>query len=523
MKIHSMKTATYTFSLMLGALAAIIPQPSLHAQAPDQSTSPTVVAVNATDDQGLRFNFRGVPLDTVLDYLAQAAGFIIIREATVEGRVDVVSHQPLSREEAVALLNTVLNKKGYAAIRNERTLTIVTLEEARKRDIPVQMGRNPEQVAKGDEMITQIIPVGHANATQLIKNIEMLLPTYAVVTANESSNAVVLTATKTDARRIMEIIQALDTTMSEVSTIRVFKLLNADATEAAKVINDLFKTQNSGGNANSNNNRRSGLPFMMFGRGGPGGGPEGEGASTSGSGGASPAVQVVAVADAHTNSVVVSAPAEVISTLETLFTQLDTTSVAITEIRVFPLRYSDAQTMAQNINSVFNPSQSTAQTSSTNNRDQGRSTFFRRMLEGGPPGMGDSAMQAGGQSGNGQTKDDVEVSAVADVRTNSVVVNSSKNLMDQVAQMIEQLDSNPAKERKVHVYTLKYADPAQTAVILDEMFGDRQNNSSRLSTASTQRAGTTSRSTNSSSNTRSNNSSGGSVPGGLGSSMGGGF
>ncbi|MBM3335088.1 hypothetical protein FJY63_10550, partial [Candidatus Sumerlaeota bacterium] len=106
--------------------------------------------------EGLKFNFRGVPLDTVLDYLSRAAGFVIVRDTQVSGNVDVVSHQPLNKDEAFMLLNTLLNQKGLAAIRNERTLTIVKRDEARTRDLPVRVGAEPEAIPKTDEMVTQI-------------------------------------------------------------------------------------------------------------------------------------------------------------------------------------------------------------------------------------------------------------------------------------------------------------------------------------------------------------------------------
>ncbi len=58
----------------------------------------------ADGEKGLRLNFRGVSLDTVLSYLSDAAGFIIVLETKVEGKVDVWSNQPLSKDEAVNLL-----------------------------------------------------------------------------------------------------------------------------------------------------------------------------------------------------------------------------------------------------------------------------------------------------------------------------------------------------------------------------------------------------------------------------------
>jgi general secretion pathway protein D len=215
---------------------------------------------DVSDEDGMRFNFRGVPLDTFLDHMSRAAGFVIIRNTDITGRVDVVSHQPLTKDEAVNLLNTILNEKGYTAIRNDRILTIVKRDEAKTRYLPVKKGNNPEDIPMSDEMVTQIIPVKYGDALRIVENIESLLPSYATITANESSNAIILTDTQTNVRRIAEIIQALDTSISEVSTLKVFALEHADAKEIADLINEIFENQGSG---SSNSDRRNRIREFM--------------------------------------------------------------------------------------------------------------------------------------------------------------------------------------------------------------------------------------------------------------------
>src|SRR4030095_5934812 len=64
----------------------------------------------------LQLNFHGAPLNLILEYLSDAAGFIINKEADVRGTVDVFSKHPVSKEEAVQLLNAVLKKNGYAVV-----------------------------------------------------------------------------------------------------------------------------------------------------------------------------------------------------------------------------------------------------------------------------------------------------------------------------------------------------------------------------------------------------------------------
>ena len=42
--------------------------------------------------------------------------------------------------------------------------------------------------------------------------------------------------------------------------------------------------------------------------------------------------------------------------------------------------------------------------------------------------------------------------------------------MDQIAAMIAQLDSNPAKKQNVYVFSLQNADPQQVEEVLQDMF-----------------------------------------------------
>src|SRR4051812_16296567 len=105
-----MKTQT-RFSLLLALILCAAPSRAQDSQKETPPTEPVVQepSVAASSDRSLRLNFRGVPLDMVLNYLSEAAGFIIVLETEPKGKVDVWSNQPLNKDEAVDLLNTILN------------------------------------------------------------------------------------------------------------------------------------------------------------------------------------------------------------------------------------------------------------------------------------------------------------------------------------------------------------------------------------------------------------------------------
>ncbi|MDA1274612.1 MAG: hypothetical protein O2960_11260 [Verrucomicrobia bacterium] len=469
------------------------PQPAAAAQPvqTEPAAAPPVERVVSETEKGLQFNFRGASLDTVLKYMSEAAGFVIIPEVRVEGRVDVWSYQPVTKDEAVDLLNTVLNKNGYAAIRDDKVLTITTVENARRRNIPVKtikVADAPSIIPKNDEMVTQIIQVRYANALQLTKDLTPLMAENATLTANESGNALVLTDTQKNIRRMTEIVRALDTSISSISAIRVFPLMHADAKELATVVKDLFEPPASGGRGGNNAQRGfqiggrggrggGGFPGILLGGGGGdqggGGGPQNTGVSEA----RQAASRVVAVADERTNSLVVSAPDEYISTIEDLVEKIDQAVDDVTELQVFHLKNSSPVEMADELMQLF--------------PDETQSRNGQSGFGGGFQGFGGFGGRGGRGGGNQQNSSERskkmgKVTAVPDERTGSLIVSASSQLMPQIAHMIEQLDSDPARKQQVFVYSLENADADKVAMILQEMFQSQNNrnlqNSSRNNT-----------------------------------------
>src|SRR5271165_3245757 len=88
----------------------------------------------------IRMSFRGAPLEAVLKYLGEAAGYLFRVRPNVDlkARVDAWSDHELNREEALSLLQDVLNQMGCAAIRDGRMLTIIRSQDAKKSFLPLR-------------------------------------------------------------------------------------------------------------------------------------------------------------------------------------------------------------------------------------------------------------------------------------------------------------------------------------------------------------------------------------------------
>ncbi|MCK9266407.1 type II secretion system secretin GspD [bacterium] len=373
--------------------------------------------VEVPKEKTIRLNFKDAPLDTILQYMSEVAGFSVIRETTVEGRITVISRQPITLPESVALLNVALKEKGYAAISMGKTLKIVPLSDAKKRNIPVRSGNNPDLIEPTDMVVTQIIPIRYLNITQLKQDLTPLLPTYAELTANVSSSSLILTDTEANIKRIVEIVKALDTVVSTVAEVKIFQLEYANASSTARLINEMFKVEQVA--------QRPGQPGVVqasarfTGRAG----------QTQATRTAAPAdggqanVKVNASSDDRTNILMVSAPPDVMKVVEDIVKELDSSPAE--EQAVF--LYSVKNAKAKNIEAILNNLFGTSATGTA-----GRAAAARTATQRAQSTAMATTLTASNLVG--------QVYVVADADTNSLMVMTASKHFERVKEIIEDLD-----------------------------------------------------------------------------------
>ncbi|MGB7158164.1 MAG: type II secretion system secretin GspD [Tepidisphaeraceae bacterium] len=375
------------------------------------TTRPTTAPINARNANatthvttqpggGLLLNFKDASIDIVLDELSAAAGFIVVKEVKPEGKVTLVSKQAVNPTEAIALLNTVLKNAGYAAIQQERILKIVRRDAAKRANIPVRSGSDPTKIEKTDELITQVIPLRQADAVQLRQDLAPLISTEADFTANQSSNALVITDTSANIRRVVEIVAALDGHLADSASVLVKQLKYSSATNAARLIEELFGDQAQPGTRNQQEQPRFGGflgGFPGFG-GQQGGGDRGRGGNNQNQA-ARQAVRVNASADDRTNIVVVTGPSEILQVVDEVLEKIDANPAAEETVFVYKLKNAQALNVEQVVNILFNGGSSGSRSTNRTSSNTGYGTSSTRTnsrASGTGTGLG-----GGGRSGTG--------------------------------------------------------------------------------------------------------------------------
>ena len=209
------------------------------------------------------------------------------------------------------------------------------------------------------------------------------------------------------------------------------------------------------------------------------------------SGGSTPTTRVSVTSDDHSNSLIVSAPEDLMALVEEVVKQVDVAVQDVTMVKVFKLKNADAGEMADLLTNLFpddtNPNGASSQ--------QFQFPFGGFGQRGGAAGRGGTAGRGTSAASSDRMQKLGRVVAVPDRRTASIVVSASNVLMPEIEKMIKDLDLNPAKKMKVFAVNLENADPQDVMQILQDLIPANTSSGSRSSTTSTQTSPLVNRST----------------------------
>jgi type II secretory pathway component GspD/PulD (secretin) len=281
---------------------------------------------------------------------------------------------------------------------------------------------------------------------------------------SDAGNAVIMTATQADIKRFAQIIASIDSTGN--GDLQVFLLKYADSKALAQELKDVFTSQDTTPGIN---------PFAMFGRGGRGG-MGGAGAADDSSSSKRAAIHVNAVSDDQNNAVLVSAPADFMPPISNIIWQLDIPQDDAVQIRRFVLKNADSTEVANELTSIFPDPTQTGQNGRNNAQFGGRGMM-------GMMGMGGNTANSGLSD---RMKKQITVNAVADPRTQSVLVTASKQTMEQIEKIIDEMDDDPSGHMKAYVYYPVFADVLDLQTPMQDLF--QQQGRSSSSTSSQQNA-----------------------------------
>ncbi len=401
------------------------------------------VKVTERDEEGKAkklsfFNVVNADIHNILKFMSDETDLTIIASDKVQGKVSLVNLKDITVEEALGALKTALNTLGFTTVRVNRTIVIIPLDEAKTKPVRVQVGSDPEQIESIDEMITQIMPLKYADAAEMVQNLKNLIPKSGDIFADTTNNALIITDSSSNIRRIALILQELDSTQEGLLRTRVFQLKYADARSLQQTLERLFGQgveMARGLQRMSSRGADEIMKRMNEAR---------EQGRIPGRGIDFVKGLVIISADERTNKLIITASEENLEIIAQMIEQLDTSDVAQAEIKVFLLDYAVAEDVAEALEDLL------------------QGTESRRL----PPWERWRAREWGGGAKGIQG----EVNIVSDDRMNAVIVSSDPQNFPLIEEIINQLDQQVAPQEIIKIFPLRYADAETVVENLQDLF-----------------------------------------------------
>lgn len=278
------------------ALLLVVASASAQNAAQTPNITPMVPQPATATAEGYTLNLKGADIGVLIQTVSEVTGKSFIVDPRVDAKVTVVSAKPLAPDALYETFLSVLRVHGFAAVPAGGEMVKI-LPEA----MAVQDGGTASTNQFGqDELVTRILPVKHVSARELTELLRPLMPQQGHMQPHQNSNSILVTDRAGNIDRIAAIINRIDTASD--AAVEVIALQHASADEVARTLSSL----------------------------------------ESNTGAATNAAAVKLVADARTNSVLLSGDRSQRLRLRTLIAHLDTPLSSGEATQVVYLHYAKA-------------------------------------------------------------------------------------------------------------------------------------------------------------------------------------
>lgn len=200
----------------------------------------TAVSPQAVLAEEFSANFKDTDLKTFIETSGRNLNKTIIMGVDVKGKVSIRTVTPLNERQYYQLFLNVLESQGYAVVTLDNgVLKVVKSNVAKTEPLPV-LGEQGDDY-QGDELITRVVPVRNVSVRELAPILRQMIDNAGSgnVVNYDPSNVIMLTGRAAVVERLTEVIQRVDRAGNKSE--EVIPLEHASSSEIARVLENLTK------------------------------------------------------------------------------------------------------------------------------------------------------------------------------------------------------------------------------------------------------------------------------------------
>ncbi|UXY14416.1 type II secretion system secretin GspD [Chitiniphilus purpureus] len=190
----------------------------------------TAGTASAVDNE-VTLNFVNADLESTIKAIGLITGRNFVLDPRVKGTVNIVSTQPVKRDQVYPILLSALRQQGFAAVESGGAVKIVPEADAKQHYSATTL---PGTKVAGDQIITQVYPLKYESASQLVPILRPLITPNNAINAYPAGNTLVITDYADNIRRLNRVIESID----QPPTLDVFPipLKYASAVDVAQTL-----------------------------------------------------------------------------------------------------------------------------------------------------------------------------------------------------------------------------------------------------------------------------------------------
>ena len=433
------------------------------APAPAAETAAADTASDSDTKEAPALNWDGAPVDIVFQTYGEQVNKTILKDPAVPNATITLKSregQKLTKEEYLEAIEVVLEMNGiHLEPYGEKFMRAIPRGKVRKEGVPLYMDISevPES-AKDGKVISVMFSFKNIPMDEAQKALEGFKSDTAAINTFERTNSIVVTDTWQNIKRMDEIAKAIDISSPVLEQVFVYQVENASAndikTALEQIVQESQKEQEKNGKSvqGSSNVNHSNItrPTTL------GGGrllnrpnqpeqPKPVEATVTAMSDADRGMirgKVLILADERSNKLVIITSKSNYDFFEKVIKQLDVETTPDTVVKVYRLKYAEAEEVADMINDLIGnaPSSKSSAKSNQNAAAKGQGGTTRVSSPAGASNAAKkSANQRTGQAKPGELSKE-NTTVLADKRINGLVVMTNKELVSVVESIIEAMD-----------------------------------------------------------------------------------
>ncbi|MEH6608883.1 MAG: type II secretion system secretin GspD [Halioglobus sp.] len=206
------------------AVASVGPREQIHRGTGSFIRQVAEPVTNAADGE-ITLNFQGAPIAEVAKaILGDILGVNYIIAEGVTGSVSMRTASPISEDDLIPALDSLLQLSGAALIQSGEFYEIVPIDEGVIASLSPQLRLSAN---KGYQMI--IVPLSYIGAREMVRILEPVKSGKAVVQADEFRNLIILAGTQSELFSLRKTISIFDVDQLTGMSVGLFRLENVDS------------------------------------------------------------------------------------------------------------------------------------------------------------------------------------------------------------------------------------------------------------------------------------------------------